>query len=252
MVYAFVIILGLVFGSFLNVVIHRLPAKESIVRPGSHCPLCGTPIAWYDNIPVLSFVLLGGKCRKCKARISVRYPVIELLTAAIMALILARYGLSGQFVTYAVLSLFLIPISVIDFDKGLILNKLTLPGCILGIVLVLVFQVETWKSMAAGAAAGGVLCFAIGYLGSLAFKKDSMGMGDVKLLILTGVYVGFPGVLCSFFYGILAAAVYILVRMVLRTLRMGETIPFGPFIAIGTLVHVLLGQSIIEWYIGLF
>ena len=252
MVYAFVIIIGLIFGSFLNVVIYRLPKKESLISPGSHCPVCGAPVKAYDNIPVISYILLRGKCRSCKSQISLRYPLVELLTALILFVIFLRYGISAHFLVYSVLVLFLIPISIIDIDKGLILNKLTFPGCILGIFIVLIFQIETWKSMALGGVAGGAVVFLIGILGSFLFKKESMGMGDVKMLILTGIYVGFPGVLLGYFYSIFAAALFIVAGMALKRLKIGETIPFGPFIAIGTLVHILFGKSIIAWYLGLF
>ncbi|MCD6115712.1 prepilin peptidase [bacterium] len=252
MIYALIIIIGLAFGSFLNVVIYRLPLKRSIVTPGSFCPSCGQPVKFYDNIPVLSYLILKGRCRYCKSRISVRYPLVESLYAVLLIVLFLKFGFSGEFFTYSALTFFLIPISVIDIDRGLILNKLVLPGCILGIILVIILQIETWQSMLYGAAAGGGSAFLIGLLGNFFLKKESMGMGDVKLLILTGIYVGFPGVLLGFFYGVFIAALYIIVRMALKQLKIGETIPFGPFIAIGTLVHILFGKAIILWYLGLF
>jgi len=252
MITALIIITGLALGSFLNVVIYRIPQKLSIVKPGSFCPSCGKPVKFYDNIPVLSYIILKGRCRYCRSEISVRYLIVESLTALLLLFLYLKFGLSGAFLTYSVLTLFLIPISLIDIDHGLILNKLTVPGCILGIILVILLQIETWQSMLAGAVAGGGSSLLIGFLGTVFLKKESMGMGDVKLLILTGIYVGFPGVLLGFFYGVFIAALYIVVRMALKSLKIGETIPFGPFIAIGTLVHILFGKAILLWYLGLF
>ncbi len=251
-----VIIFGLIFGSFLNVVIYRLPRGISLVRPGSHCPSCHAPIRFYDNIPVLSYLFLGGRCRRCKKTVSWRYPAVELLTAAVLALIFWRYGWSEEFIRYGVLSLFLVPISFIDWERGLIPNKLTVPGFILGLALAFAFQIENWASvllldLLAGALGGGTIVLLLGLLGRLLFRKESLGMGDVKLLVMIGIYVGFPGNVLSLFFGSIAAALYILVAALQRKLHFGKTIPFGPFIAFGTLVFVAAGTYIIRWYTGL-
>jgi len=148
--------------------------------------------------------------------------------------------------------LFLIPISFIDAERGLILNKLTIPCFIFGIFLVLIFQIEMWKSFLFGALAGGGIMLAIAIAGKLLFKKESLGMGDVKLLVIIGTYVGFPHVLISLFFGTLVAAIFILWGIIFKRLRFGNTIPFGPFIAIGTLVYLVWGGTILNWYAGLF
>lgn len=243
---------GLLLGSFLNVVIYRLPLGLSLIRPGSRCPSCQNPIRFYDNIPLLSYFILRGRCRQCRSSIAWRYPLVEALTALCFAALFWKYALSREFLTYTVLVLFLIPISFIDLDKGLILNRLTIPGFILGICMVLGFQVETWDRVLLGALAGGGVVFLIGVLGRLAFRKESLGMGDVKLLIMIGVYVGFPGVVVCLFLGVLAAAVFIVVQFISKKLRLGETIPFGPFIAVGSLVFLLWGEAILAWYVGRF
>ena len=139
MILAAIIIFGLIFGSFLNVVIYRLPKKNSLVSPGSKCPACENPVRFYDNIPVLSYLFLRGKCRHCGVSISVRYPVVEILTALCMVLLYLKYGFSLQCGGYIILILFLIPIGFIDWDTGFILNKLTLPGFVLGIFFILLF-----------------------------------------------------------------------------------------------------------------
>lgn len=242
-------IAGLIFGSFLNVVIYRLPEGMSLSKPRSYCTACKRPVAFYDNIPVISYLLLGGKCRHCGVKISWRYPFIELLTAFCLAILFARYGLTPQFGVYSVLTLFLIPISVIDFDRGLILNRLTIAGFILGVPLVIGLQVETWSQVLIGAIGSGLIVLMIGMVGKILFKKDSMGMGDVKLLVLIGAYIGLDGAAISLFLGILIAGIVILGGMALKKLSLGDTIPFGPFIAVGTLVYLTVGEKIIEWYL---
>ena len=245
-------ILGLILGSFLNVVIYRLPRGLSLVTPPSHCPSCGKPIKFYDNIPLISYILLKGRCRECGARISWRYPLVEGLTALCLVVLFLKYGLSIKGVAYSVLTLFLIPISFIDAERGLILNKLTIPCFILGILIILIFQIEMWKSALLGLLSGGAIMLLIAVAGELIFKKESLGMGDVKLLVIIGTYVGFPHVLISLFFGILIAAIFILWGVIFKKLRFGNTIPFGPFIAIGTLVYLVWGETILNWYMGLF
>ena len=137
-----VAVFGLVLGSFLNVVIHRLPLNQSLVRGRSRCPQCHETIRFYDNVPLLSYLILKGRCRRCGFSIPIRYPVVEALTAVCLASLFLKYGMSARFISYGVLSLFLIPIGFIDWDSQLILNRLTIPGFILGILLVLGLQVE--------------------------------------------------------------------------------------------------------------
>ena len=252
MVIAVIALFGLVFGSFINVVIHRLPEGRSVVTPGSSCPSCRKPIRFYDNIPLVSFIVLRGRCRQCGQSISWRYPLVELFTACCLLALYFKYGLSAEFAAYGILTLFLIPIGVIDMYRGLILNRLTIPCCILGILLILGLQVETWKQVVLGAVSGGLIVWIIGLIGNLIFRKESMGMGDVKLLVLIGVYVGFPEVAICLFFGIFLAAVVILSGMAFRKLTLGDTIPFGPFIALGALVYLLWGESILGWYLGRF
>jgi len=154
-------------------------------------------------------------------------------------------------IAYEVMILFLIPISFIDIDEGLILNKLTIPGFIIGIGFILGFHIENWKSILLGIVGGGGILLLIGFLGELIFRKESMGMGDVKLIVMIGAYVGFPAVLISLFFGVFSAAIYIVIALSLKKIRMGNTIPFGPFIALGTLVFILRGQELCDWYFNL-
>ena len=245
------IVLSLALGSFLNVVIHRLPRRESLVSPGSHCPSCNHGIRFYENIPLLSFLILNGKCRHCGAPISWRYPIVEGLTALVIMSLFSVYGWSTEFLVYGILALFLVPISMIDLETGFIPDKLTLPALIMGIIFLVVFQFVNWKSALIGAVSGGVFMLLLLVAGKAIFKKDAMGMGDVKLLVMTGVYVGFPGVFLSLFFGSFVAVIAIAVGLILKRLSLKTTLPFGPFIAIGTLVYLLGGRILVNWYLGL-
>lgn len=245
------LVVGAILGSFLNVVIYRLPNGESIVFPGSHCPACNAAIKPYDNIPVLSYLILKGKCRACGTGISWQYPIVELITSVCLGLLYWKFGWSGFFFIYSTLTLLLIPIAVIDLQRGLILNKLTIPGFILGLAFLLGLQIENWKDLLLGALAGGLILFVIGWLGTLLFKKESMGMGDVKLFAMIGIFIGLKGVLLTMLFSIYIAALFIVIGLILRKLRLGETIPFGPFIAIGTLAYMFCGDSMVRWYLSL-
>jgi len=245
-------ILGLILGSFLNVVIYRFPKGLSVAYPGSHCPSCGKPIRFYDNIPLISYLLLKGHCRRCGSPIPWRYPFVEALTALCLVVLFLRYGYSENFIVFGVSMLFLIPITVIDVQTGLILNKLTIPGFILGILLILGLQIETWKEALFGALAGGGIMGLIACAGKILFRKESLGMGDVKLLVMLGVYVGFPAVGICLFFGILAAGIFVFGGLIFKKLRFGNIIPFGPFIAIGTIVYLMWGELIVNWYVGRF
>ena len=248
---AIVFIVGLIFGSFLNVVIHRIPQDQSIVWPGSRCPNCSKPIPPYDNIPLISYIMLRGRCRHCQASISWRYPLVEGLTGVCLLALFLRYGFDPQFWVYGVLTLFLIPLSFIDLDHGILPNKLTIPGFILGLLLGILLQIESWYNVLFGALFGGGIMILISLLGKLLFKKESLGMGDVKLLVMIGVYVGFPWVAVCLFFGIFVAAVIILICILRKKLSFGNTVPFGPFIAIGTFVFLLWGESLVRAYLSL-
>lgn len=247
-----VFIMGLVIGSFLNVVICRLPKGESVVFPASHCPVCNVRIKLYDNIPLVSYLLLGGKCRSCRSRIALRYPLVELLTALVVTALYCKYGIGWNFWHAAVLMLFLIPIAFIDWDTQLVLNKLTLPGFFTGVLLILLFQTEMWLRALLGAIGGGAIVLLLAGLGKLIFRKDSIGFGDVKLLVLIGVFAGFPAVVICLVFGIFAASLYIVSGMLLKKITMGDVIPFGPFLAIGTLGYFLAGVEVMQWYSSLY
>lgn len=246
------LILGLVLGSFLNVVIYRLPRGKSLIAPRSRCNYCKKMISAYDNIPLVSWILLKGRCRKCHRRISVRYPVVESISALLLAGLYVKFGLSVETLIYGILFLFLIPISFIDMDKGLILDKLTIPGFILGVILVFTFHFLNWKIALLGAFSASTLTWLLGVVVKNVLHKESLGFGDVKLLVMTGIYLGFPNILISLFFGAIIATVFVFIGMAMRKITLVDRIPFGPFIALGIVSYIYAGQELVTWYYGLY
>lgn len=247
-------LLGACVGSFLNVCIVRLPEDRSVVFPGSHCVTCKAPILWYDNIPVLSYILLRGRCRKCGARISWVYPLIEIAASGLFVLFYATLGLSPAAFVYLGLSLALLVETVIDLRYQIIPDEITLPGMALGLLASAVWPAlhgkEVWWSGALAASigllAGGGFLYAAGTLAEKILKKEAMGGGDVKLLAFIGAVLGWQGVLwtvlVSSFTGAIAGSI-------LRWTTGEERIPFGPYLALGTFLYIFFGQSSIRWYI---
>lgn len=242
---------GLIFGSFLNVCIYRIPKGESIVWPPSHCPNCGARIKPIDNIPLLSYALLGGRCRSCKARISPRYPLVELMTGVLFAGLFWRFGFSSETIVFSILSLLLIVISFIDIDYRLILNKITLPGILLGVVLTLSFRLLSYKQVFLGFAIGGGGLLLVALFGALVFRKESMGMGDIKLAAMIGVFLGVKGVAFTLLMAFFVAALFSVGAMAIKKANRHSQVPFGPFIALATVVYLFWGDQMIHWYLQL-
>ena len=240
-----VFLVGCCLGSFYNVVIHRLPAGESLVSPGSRCPGCRNPIAFYDNIPIISYLLLMGKCRNCGARISVRYPVVEALTGGLALLLFLRYGFHPQFAAELFFFSLLVIIAFIDLDTGLIPNVLSLPGIAAGFIFSLLLPVRvTWTDSLAGIVIGGGLLFLIAEVYSRLRHKEGMGMGDVKLLGMIGAFIGLEGVV----FTVLAASISGLIVALPVKRRMDAEIPFGPFLSLGAVCYVFWGPLFFHWY----
>lgn len=247
---------GLVFGSFLNVCIYRIPRDKSIVWPPSGCPHCGTPIKWYDNIPVLSFIILLGKCRHCKKPISWQYPIIELLTAVLTVLVVWRFGLTvWTFVVIAAVYSLII-LSVIDLELMIIPDRFSLGLMVLGLAFAwcnpnfegLWWQKELYSLLGAAVGLFGVLAIAI--IGTWIFKKDAMGGGDVKLMGGVGALIGWKGVLTTIVMASFAGLVYAVFLMIFKGKKGGDAIPFGPFLSLGALVNLFYlitpGMLVIE------
>jgi len=241
--------LGLAIGSFLNVVAYRLPRGESLVRPGSHCPGCDRALKPYENIPLLSWLWLRGRCRSCGARISVRYPLIELATAVLYVTIcMSLWGEWRRMVLGLVLTTFLIPISAIDLDVKRIPNALTAPAALLAVPIALVTEIGfVPEQLIAGLAAA--LFF---FLPAL-INPRGMGMGDVKLAGVMGLYLGAP-VAAAILIGMIAGTIVGISIMVRHGLSAGrkKALPFGPFLALGAIVCVYAGPELVNRYLSTF
>jgi leader peptidase (prepilin peptidase)/N-methyltransferase len=239
---------GAIFGSFLNVVAYRLPRGESLATPASRCPGCSAPIKPYDNVPVLSWLLLRGRCRHCGTRISRRYPLVELATAVLLGLVVVAKGPDADALLGIVLVLLLVPISLIDLDHRIIPNKLTgLGGIAALVILALTDPGALPQHLIAGLAAGGFLLLA-----AIAYPSG-MGMGDVKLAGMLGLFLGRavgPAMLVALLAGSLAGAVVMARKGVAEGRKTG--LPFGPFLAFGGLVGLYFGDAIVDWYLATF
>jgi leader peptidase (prepilin peptidase)/N-methyltransferase len=240
---------GLILGSFLNVVAFRLPGRMSLAMPASHCPSCEVPIKPYDNIPVLSWLILRERCRSCSAPIAARYPIVEATTALLFAAVVAvHHADTAQLVLGLVLVAFLVPIALIDLDHRIIPNRLTLPAAVLAIVIGTALdpggQVER---LIAGTAAAAVLG-----IPSLLNPKG-MGLGDAKLIGVMGLYLG-AAVAPAFFVAFLAGTVIGIAIIARKGMSQGRktAVPFGPFLALGAIVGVLAGNELVSLYLSTF
>jgi len=239
-------------GSFLNVCIYRIPKNISLWKPRSHCPTCRKPIPIYFNIPIISWILLRGKCRNCKSNISLRYPLVESLSGLFALLTFLRFGLSGEFVIFIIFIYFLIVISFIDIDTKLILNKLLVLMLAIGIALNLIFKVISWQDALLGIIAGGVFMILISLLGKVFFRKESLGMGDVKLAAVAGFFLGWKMILFATFFGFFLSLPVLIILMAMGKLKFGQYIPLGPFLAVALITFVYWGEIIVEWYWNTF
>ncbi len=240
----FMFLLGLVVGSFINVVIFRLPRGLSIIRPRSFCPSCRRPIPWYENIPLLSFIFLRGRCARCHGPISLQYPLVELLTGLVFWYLFRSYGLSLNFAFYVYFFCGLIIISGIDFSHQLIPDVITIPGVVLGVIMQILQG--TWLLGVLGAGFGGGLILLLRVLGGWAWKKEVMGMGDVYLVTMIGAYVGFPDIILAIFFAALAGALAGVIYCLSARKRLGETfIPFGPFLGLGGILVIVLNLHLV-------
>ena len=243
----FIFILGLIGGSFLNVVIYRLPLKKSIIFPSSHCPYCETKLKYYDLIPVLSYIINKGKCRYCGEKISFQYPIVELLTGLLFLLTFLNYDLTSEFIIFIFLISVLIVVSFIDIKYQIIPNEITFTFIPIGLILSLFFNHIKFLDSLLG------LLIPAGILLLIAFiYKKGMGIGDVKLIGMIGVFIGWEYALISIFIGALFGSIYGIYMMVTGNMTRKTRIPFGPFISLGAVIMILYGSLLIDWYLGLF
>jgi leader peptidase (prepilin peptidase) / N-methyltransferase len=246
----FIFLVGCCLGSFYNVLIHRLPAQESIVSPGSHCPRCGHPISFYDNIPILSYLILRGKCRYCEASISVRYPVVEGLTGALALLLLLRHGLAPQFFIDCIFVSLLIIITFIDLDTYTIPDVLSVPGMVVGFGFSFFALRLSWLDSLLGIVLGGGSFYLIAVGFQYLRHKEGLGGGDIKLLAMVGAFLGWPGVVFTVLAASLVGTVVGVVVMWQSRKGLDTKVPFGPFLALGAVLYVFWGPEFYRWYVG--
>lgn len=272
MILVIVFIFGLVVGSFLNVCIVRLPKGRSIVSPPSHCPQCQERIKWYDNIPVLSFFILRGRCRSCGRRISWRYPLVELMNGLFYTWIYTEFGPGGEMLLIMALCSALIVITFIDLDHQIIPDVITLPGMLAGLALGPFFMTPLLDPLPFGLAGvfphagpyaagllnsfiglvtGGAPLFIIGWLWEKLRNVEAMGGGDVKLMAMVGSLLGWKGSLLTIMLGALTGSLAGMILIISKRLSMNRVIPFGPFLALGAVITAFYGHEIVYWYLGL-
>jgi leader peptidase (prepilin peptidase) / N-methyltransferase len=243
-------LLGLAIGSFLNVCIHRLPRGESLAWPGSHCPRCMHPIAWYDNLPALSYLWLRGRCRHCRVRIPVRYLLVELITGALFAGLALTYPPGVLLASRLLLAAALVALFVIDLDHKILPNVITLPGIIAGFVLSL-FAAPGWRSSLIGILVGGGIPFAIAWTYEKVRGHEGLGMGDVKMLAMIGAFLGWQLMLLTL---VLASFTGSLVGMGFIAAGKGAkyALPFGTFLAFAAVAAMFVGDAVLAWYLGFY
>ncbi len=270
--YAVIAVFGLLIGSFLNVCIVRLPRGGSIVSPPSHCPRCRTPIRYYDNIPVISFLLLRARCRSCGEPISWRYPLVELANAACYVWIVREFGLGGEAGLMMAFCSSLLVITLIDYDHHIIPDVITLPGILIGLALgpflltplyePLPFALgrlvpPSWPwvtgflNSVIGMLCGGLPLWLLGWVWEKLRNVEAMGGGDVKLMGMVGSFLGWKGAFLTIFLGSVTGSILGVGLILLRRHDADKVIPFGPFLALGAVLAAFYGPDIVFWYLGL-
>ncbi|MCM1111814.1 MAG: prepilin peptidase [Muribaculum sp.] len=242
--YLVVFLYGILIGSFVNVVIYRVPKKENIVTTRSHCMSCGYQLKWYDLIPLFSYLALGGRCRKCKTKLSVQYPLIEGLNGLLYLVVFARYGLSIDSLIYGLLFSALLALSVIDFRTYEIPVGFNYFILALGLVRVLT-DWENWLEYGIGLFAVSMIILVL-YCVS---KGEWIGGGDMKLMAAAGLLLGWKRILLAFVLGCVLGSVIHLIRMAVS--KVGHTLAFGPYLALGIAISALWGQELVAWYVGM-
>ena len=267
--YILAFLFGAIVGSFLNVCIFRIPLGTSLILPSSSCPQCKTAIKAYDNIPILSYFLLGGRCRYCNASISPRYPLVETMMALFSTFLILKFGLSPSFFIYFIFISSLVVVSFIDLDHRIIPDKISLPGIILGflasfikpveghndfLVLYVFKAVKGTLNMATldsllGIFIGGGLLYAVAVLFYWVTKKEGMGGGDIKLLAMIGAFLGWSSTLFTILVSSLIGSIVGVALMVATGADSKYAIPFGPFLSMGAVIYLFFGKEIIRWYL---
>lgn len=241
-------IVGLAIGSFLNVLILRLPERRSVVTPPSACPRCGHELAWYHNVPVVSWVALRGRCAFCEESIGLQYPLVEISTGAIWAANVAAYGVTWEAGRAIALLTILLAIAVTDLKFYIIPDELSLGGTAIGAMLALPVGAPSIAQAAIGSVVGGGVLWLVAIVGSWALKKEAMGGGDIKMMAMIGAFLGWKGALLTIFLGALAGTI-VFVPIAMKSDRL---VPFGLFLALGAALAFYLGDPLLAWYLGFY
>jgi leader peptidase (prepilin peptidase)/N-methyltransferase len=244
-------VFGAVIGSFLNVCIHRLPRGTSVVVPPSACPHCGHELSWLENIPIASWLVLRGCCRKCRAPISVRYPIIEGITAAMFAAGWWYYGPTPLLVSRFVFGCALIVLFAIDLEHQLLPNVITLPGIAVGFLFSLITEEPGWKASLIGTAVGGGVLFGVAEAYYRIRHEEGLGMGDVKMLAMVGAFLGWKLTLMTLIMASLCGSLVGVALIVTRRGGLKYALPFGTFLALGAAAAATFGPAVLDWYLGL-
>jgi leader peptidase (prepilin peptidase)/N-methyltransferase len=247
-----VFVLGAVVGSFLNVCIYRIPAGGSVVFPASHCPSCSTPLRCYHNIPIVSFILLRGRCSFCSVKISCRYPLIELLNGALFVLIYYYFSLTLASSVFFLFVSSLVVVTFIDLDHQIVPDVISLPGIVVGFICSFFLPWLTWQESLFGILLGGGSLFAVAASYELLTKKEGMGGGDIKLLAMIGAFLGWKAILPIIFLSSLMGTLVGVPVMFLKGENGRFAIPFGPFLAAASIFYLFWGEALIRWYLSFF
>jgi leader peptidase (prepilin peptidase)/N-methyltransferase len=242
---------GATIGSFLNVVIYRLPLGQSLVTPPSRCPRCGYRLKWYDNIPIVGWLLLGGKCRECRNRISIQYPIVELVTAALFVTVVWVTPAGPLLVSRLLFLCILIALFGIDLEHQILPNSITLPGIVAGLLMSTIAP-PGFRDAAIGAALGGGVLYAIAWAYYLWRREEGLGMGDVKMLAMIGAFLGWKAVLVTLVLSSFSGALIGMGLIALQKGNMKLALPFGTFLAVGAAAAMLVGEPLANWYAGFF
>jgi leader peptidase (prepilin peptidase) / N-methyltransferase len=240
-------VVGLLIGSFLNVVIARVPERRSLWRPGSSCPACGAAIAWFDNVPILSFVALRGRCRACATAIPWRYPIVEAVTAVLFAAAAVTFGATLDAVVAAALLAALVALTVIDLERQILPDVITLPGIVAGVLASVVTGRVPWATSLLGVVVGGGLFLVI-----ILASGGGMGAGDMKLAAMLGAFLGWQVVLVSILIAVVGGGVLAVGVMASGRRGRKDPIPFGPFLAAGGAAGLFYGETMVQWYLSAF
>lgn len=252
MLYGLVVVVGLVIGSFLNVCIHRLPVGQSVVSPGSHCPSCKRPIRWRDNVPILSFFLLKGRCHWCQHAISYRYPVVELMNAAGYLAVVVKFGWHWASVAYGIFFSALLVVTWIDLDHQIIPDVISLPGILLGLILAATILPLGFINALVGVLVGGGVLWGLAAASPLLFGKEGLGGGDIKLLAMIGAFLGWQETLLTLMIAAIVGSIIGVGLIAFRLMGREQYIPFGPFLSLGALLTLFFKSDILQWYREMF